>query len=388
MRSAAAHLVATQKPSGFLLYGFDFLEDREFEADTMSGENLTRQAFAGAALADYYALTGDARAGQAVGEMLEALRRHSLPIGKRPLQAVVESTRLLSAPILRYRIVSSLGALGLLYTTHGPGAVPSPDSDYAKAHAGAVALALVGELRYARRSDDKRFADQRQRWLDALIGLKMPGRGFRQTPASIDHNPFYDGEAWFALALHRRAFPDDARVRDALAEVDDDLLRLYAEGTRIEFFHWGTMAAAARFADTGQRRFLELVRTYVDAYLQRAVRREVQGNACSILEGMVDSLAALIAAGEGNSDLAAQARDWVARELRKTERLQIRTDQRELRFANANIRAPRLVEFAGAYRAGLFSTSTQVDFTAHCLSAMVKMARGGLLPETAGRRLP
>jgi hypothetical protein len=49
--------------------------------------------------------------------------------------------------------------------------------------------------------------------------------------------------------------------------------------------------------------------------------------------------------------------------------------QKELVFSNARIIAPRMQEFAGSFRGGVHSAYTQVDYTQHCLSAMVKLER-------------
>jgi len=59
------------------------------------------------------------------------------------------------------------------------------------------------------------------------------------------------------LTEYRRAFPEDRRVGDVLADVDADVMKLFEHEYRIEMFHWGAMAAAARFADTKDVRFLK-----------------------------------------------------------------------------------------------------------------------------------
>lgn len=367
--------LTVQKPSGFMPYGFNFLENRESEPETLSAENLTRQAGTASALADYYALTKDERAKPALQQYLRAFGRHSLPIGKRRLQRLVESTRLLSIPIGRYKIHAALKKYGLLYETTGPGKVLSPDADYGKAYTGALALALLTEVRYSSVSGDGDFADLRGAWLEALIGLRIPGAGFRLTPTSIDATPYFDGEAWLALAEYNRAFRDDRRASEFLADLDAALMGNYGRQFNIDFFHWGTMAAAARFADTKDKRFLDFVKAQTGAFLDRRKKRPDNSNNCASVEGVADAIGALHRAGEGKSELTGRAREWIAAEMRKARQLQIRPGQKELVFLNARIVAPRIADFAGSFRSALHAADTRVDFTQHCVSAMVKLER-------------
>jgi hypothetical protein len=367
--------LAVQKPSGFMPYGFDFLEDEESEPKTMSGENLTRQAATAAVLADYYALTKDQRTRPAIQRFLRAFGRYSLPIGKNRLQTLVENTRLLSMPFGRYKIQAAMEQFGLLYETTGPGKVLSPSADYSKAYTGAVAFALLTELRYSQTSGDTSFAYLRQAWLEGLIGLRIPGDGFRQIPTSIDATPYFDGEAWLALAQYHRAFPQDHRVSEFLTDVDDALLKKYGGEFKIDFFHWGTMAAAARFADTKEKMFLDFIKAQTEAFLDRKKNQVDNNNTCASVEGVADALGALFSAGEEDIELRKRIMGWVATEMRKVKKLQILPGQKELVFSNARIFAPRMHEFYGSFRSGIYAADTRVDLTAHCVSAMVKLTR-------------
>jgi len=367
--------LAVQKPSGFMPYGFDLLENKESEPRIMSAANLTRQTGTASALADYYALTQDQRAQLALQRFLRAFGRNSLPIGKSRMQTLVEKTRLLSMPFGRYKIQAALKRFGLLYKTTGTGKVLSPNADYSKAYTGAVALALLTEVRYAQTSGDTRFADLRHAWLDGLIGLRIPGDGFRQIPTSIDATPYFDGEAWLALAEYHRVFPQDRRVNEHLTDVDASLMKKYGGEFKIDFFHWGTMAAAARYADTKEKKFLDFIKTQTAAFLHRKKDQVDNSNNCASVEGVADALGALLSAGEGNSDLAERARSWVATEMRKAKLLQIQPGQKELVFSNARITAPRMQEFSGSFRSGIHAADMRVDFTQHCVSAMVKLSR-------------
>lgn len=369
---------AAQKPSGLFAYGFDFLEDIESEKDTLSAMQLVRQAFAGAVLADYQLLTGDSRAREPVRKLLVALRIHSLPIGKSELQTFIEQGRVLSLPVGRYKLHVALERFGLLYEKQGAGLVLSPSSDYAQAHTGATALALLTEVWYSQATGDSSFSDSRRAWLEALIGLRIPGVGFRQLPTSIDHTPYYDGETWLALAEYHRAFPQDFRAASALADADADLLASYGSAFQLDFFQWGTMAASARYRDTRDPRFLRFVSAQMSAFLQRKAKAN-KDNTCAVAEGVADGLAALIAGGAGTGDLANKARAWIAREMAKAETLQVKTGQHGLEFANARVVAPRMSEFAGDFLEGTNQPKTQIDLGAHCISAMIKVRRNALL---------
>jgi len=375
IKLAVNRWLAVQKPSGFMPYGFDFLEDEESEPKTMSGTNLTRQTYTAAVLADYYVLTKDQHTRPAIQRFLSAFGRYSLPIGKSRLQTLVESTRLLSMPFGRYKIHATLNRLGLLYETSGPGKVLSPTADYSKAHTGAVALALITELRYSQASGDNRFADLRHAWLEGLIGLRIPGNGFRQLPTSIDTTPYYDGEAWLALAQYHRAFLQDQRVSELLNDVDDTLMKKYGGEFNSQFFHWGAMAAAARYADTKEKKFLDFIDAQTRAFLDRRTNQVNSDNTCASVEGVVEALNTMVSAGEGGNELAGRGRTWVAAEMQKAAQLQIQPAQKELVFSNARITAPRMPEFSGSFRSGIYAAYTQVDFTAHCVSAMAKLKR-------------
>lgn len=373
IRLAVDHWLAVQRPSGLLPYGFDFLADEESEPDAVSMANLARQIYAASVLADYYARSGDARARPALARFLSAFGERSMPIRKGRLQALVEATHVLSVPVGRYKLQSALTRLGLMYEEQGPGSVPSPDRDYGHAYAGSVALALLTELRYSETSGDARFANLREAWLEGLLALRIPGRGFRQLATTIDPAPYSDGQGWLALAEYHRRFPQDRRVADALADVDGSLLQIYGREYRPMFYHWGTMAAAARYSDTRDARFLALIKFQTAAFLEHS--RKSDGNDCASAEGMADARAALMMAGEDSGALAEKMRDWLAAEMDKATRLQIGPGREALVFANARVVAPRLRDFAGSFLAGRGDLKTQIDYTAHCVSAMLKLQR-------------
>lgn len=159
-----------------------------------------------------------------------------------------------------------------------------------------------------------------------------------------------------------------------LQDVDDSLIGGYAEKYNIDFYQWGTMAAAARYADSKDAKFLNFIKDQTSAFLDHK-RKPDSDNNCASVEGMADALTTLVNAGQGNSDLSGRAREWIMQEMNKAEKLQIQPGQKELVFSNARLVAPRLEEFAGSFLAGRDNITTQVDFTAHCVSAMIKLQR-------------
>ena len=366
--------LAVQKPSGFLPYGFNFLEDKESEPDSMSAANLARQAGTAAVLADYYALTKDPRVRPALEKFLTAFGRHSLPIGKSRTQKLIEETRILSIPWGRGKIHNVLEWLDVLYEKQGSGKVLSPNEDYGGAFAGTVALALLTELRYAQPSQDDSFSGLRLAWLEGLLTLRIPGGGFRKFPTSIDPTPYSDGEAWLALAEYHRHYPQDKRVADTVVSVDNSLIKIYGGDFNIHFFHWGTMAAAARYADSNDAKFLEFIKNYTGSFLES--KQELASyNDCASVEGVADALATLFSAGEGQSGLAKRARAWISREMAKTRAMQIEPGQKEMVFANSRVLAPRLREYTVSILVDRYELKTQVDSTSHCVSAMIKLQR-------------
>jgi hypothetical protein len=366
--------LVVQKPSGFLPYGFNFLEDKESEPDSMSTANLARQAVTAAVLADYYAFTKDPRARPAIEKFLTAFGSHSLAIGKSLTQRLVEKTHLLSMPVERNKIRNALERLGLLFDKQGPGKVLSPNMDYSGVYTGTVALALLTELRFARTSQDESFSNLRQAWLEALLMLRIPGGGFRGFLTSIDPTPYADGEAWLALAEYHQQFPQDTRVAEMLASIDDSLIKIYGSDFTIDFYHWGTMAAAARYTDSKEAKFLDFIKNQTSAFLD-GKQQLASFNDCASVEGVADALATFVSAGEGDSELSGRARAWIAREMTKTEGLQIKPGQQELVFTNARVSAPRLKEFTGSFLWDRYELKTQVDNTSHCVSAMIKLQR-------------
>ncbi len=379
IRLAVDRWLLDQKPSGFMPYGFDFLEGKESEPDSMSAPNLVRQAYAAAVFADYYNSTHDERARPALQRLLTAMGRSSLPIGKSKTQALIEKTRILSMPFGRYKITAALDTLGLLYDPTGSGMLLSPSADYSNAYTGATALALLTELRYSQASGHASFSALRDSWLDGLLAMRIPGDGFRKFPTSIDTVPYFDGEPWLALALYHAIFPHEPRVVEILPDVDAALMKKYSGDFEFDFFHWGVMAAALRYADTKDQKFLDFVKTLTQGFLDYNKAKLKNDNNCALVEGVADALGAMHNAGEGGSELAQKAHEWAKAEMTKAMQLQIQPGQTEVVFANAKVVAARMQGFSGHFRGGIYTFDTQVDLTAHCVSALLKLRRYGLI---------
>ena len=376
MRLTVDGWTSSQK-DGLFPYGFDFLADKALEPQKMSAPNLARQAFVAFTLARYYEYTRDSQLREPIAKALAALQARSLPIGKSAAQRAFESARILSFPVARWRLQTALERGGLLYQRTGEGTVVSPDANYNNALAGTVALALLTEVVYSRASGDERFAAQREAWLEGLLALRIPGGGFRQDPTLIDDSDYDNGEGWLALAVYSDAHPDDTRAAAVLAQLDEVLMRRYAENPSQYFFQWGAMAAAQRYRTTHDARFLAYLRRQGSDFIELSRKRlRPEENNCVAMEGFAAILATLRAAGEHESAATGTIGEWLLQEVAKLPKLQIQKGQRGLALGGeAYLRAPRMADYAGGFLRGLYSPVTRVDVGGHCLSAMVMLER-------------
>jgi hypothetical protein len=382
MRLTVDSWVASQSAEGFLPYEFGFLDGLAKEVERMSRPNLIRQTLAGAALAAYYQYSMDRRLQDPIRRALEGYRSRSIPIGKSATQAWLEKARLLSVPIGRWKLKMVLDRLGLLYQASGSGLVPTPDGTYAMATPGAVALALLTEVVYSRASGDESFSQLRSAWLEGLLSLHIPGRGFRQDATSIDDDDYYsNGEGWLALAVYSDRFPEDRRVERTLREVDDALMERYSNAPQRGFFHWGAMAAARRFRTTRDPRFIAFLRAQATLFLDRFQRQLRPGeNNCAAMEGLAATLAVLPRTGERVDPLAENVRGWLKAEQAKLPKLQIQPGQELIALnGDAYLRSSRIADFSGAFLAGLYDPEVRLDVSAHCISAMVMIEQDHLL---------
>ena len=324
-------LLAVQTNDGLFLYDFDFVRGR-----TSKRNSIVRQAGTVYALAEYYGHSRDQR-------MRDPLRR-------------------------------ALAALGRQSVEVGDGALVSKDGTVDGAKVGATALTLLAEMYYFGTSGDDRFERDRQAWLRGLLALQRPGAGFRRAPGAETESPYYNGEVWLALALHALTF-ESPEVARSLSQVEPYLMATYGQEPHIGFFHWGLMAAHLRWRATGEARYATFVRDQVRNYLEE-LRPNLNPNAntCYALEGLFPALD-MIAADVALRDALG---DRVDREFKKILGFQIRPGQDRLDLGDGTLLiSPRLQDFVGAFVAGRKRPSTRIDFTQHCVSALIKARQHG-----------
>jgi len=372
LQRTAEYLLAAQLPSGLFVYDFDFVADRSVEPD-----NIVRQAGVAYILAEYYRYSPDPRVRRAIEATLRRLGDLSLPIGKSRLQSALEQTGLLSVPIGRYKLRAALERFGLLYRPSGEGKVISLDGKYAFALTGAGAVALLAEMQYYQATSDNRFGSLRSAWLEGLLNLRIPRRGFRISPGFIDDTPFFDGEGWLALAYYHGVFPRDERVRSALENLEAYLMTRYAADVTTGFYQWGTMAAALRLEQTSDLKFLGFIRAQAQTLLEAPRRDEWRGDSsCAHMEGLAVAARVLRAQPDLDRLLLEKVVARLDEEMAKNRTLQIPPNEGRMAFGkDVQLISPKLRDFAGAFLVSRFRPYTRVDETAHCLSAMTKLAR-------------
>jgi hypothetical protein len=370
MRLTVDYLLAAQRPSGLFAYDFNFLEGKPKEP-----ENIVRQASGAYFLAEYYSQTRDERVRPAIEVALTALDAQSLPIGRSALRSLLDRIGLITLPAGRTKLRVALEWLD--FSRRGAeGKVVSADRRYANAWAGATPIALLAELQYRQAASDERFAGQRAAWLEGLRALHVPGGGFRAFPYSLEGSAYVDGQGWFALALYASALPLDESRAAWLAELDGRLMTRYGREFSFQFYHWGTMAAAVRWKQTSDDRFVRFIREQARAALDRPEWTTARDeNTCAPLEGLATAAAILRGRADVERGLRGRIRDRLDTEVAKNRALQIQPDQTRLPSPDGSHRSlPRLRDFAGAFLAGRFVPYTRIDYTGHCLSVMVKLA--------------
>ncbi len=377
---AVDHLLASQLPSGLLSYDFDLLTGAPTGRD-----HIARQSGVISFLAEYYLDSHDERVRPAIEKALDAFGRLSLPVGKRWIQSALEQTGLLSVPVGRWKLQRALGRLGLLFVTDGHGKLLGAGPDYASAPTGATALALLAELQYAEATGDQRFRALREAWVKGLLTLHIPRGGFRMGPTSIDTSPFYDGEAWLALAYYSRLHPRDERVRSLLAGLDVYLVHRYRDETRTGFYQWGAMAAVERLRATSDDRFVRFLAAQAQKATQATASEKAPGSeGCADVEGLV-SAAAVLRERRTDDLLVGRIEERIDRVMTGARRLQIPPQARRLAFADgAYLVSPKLAHLGGAFLESAAKPYTRIDFTGHCLSAMTKLQRYGLASRRSG----
>jgi hypothetical protein len=372
LRRAADHLVGVQLRSGLFAYDLDVAS-----AEPTGRENLVRQAGALAALGESLALAGDARVEGALRAGLEALAARSLPVGRGRVQGLLEGLGAFDGESPRRE--RALRALGVLHRPEGDGLLVAADGSYRRATAGATALALLAELAYRRATGDERFAGVRAAWARGLRALHVRGSGVREHPLTLRRSPYFEGETWLAFARLHADLPEDAENLAALRSLETVLMRRYRERPSKSFYHWGARASAERYRGSGEARFSDFAAQQAGWALAALPPTELRhGNSCWLVEGLAAAYPTFAERPE-LAALASRVRERVTAELERIRALQIQPGQDRVALAaGGELFAPVLRAHAGAYLAGPYRAYLRIDFTQHCISALLAARASGL----------
>lgn len=132
------------------------------------------------------------------------------------------------------------------------------------------------------------------------------------------------------------------------------------------------MAAAVRWETTRDPRFAAFIEQQTLNAMKWLSEPRVH-NTCATVEGLATAARVLRDAGRPN-DLLSSIDQHITTEMRKNYEFQIPPNTGRLDVRNgASVVSPRLEEFAGAFFHERDRPYTRIDFTGHCLSAMVKL---------------
>jgi hypothetical protein len=321
---AAAYLRDAQLENGLFRYEYNFLTGRWSRKD-----NVVRQAGTAFALAFYHQQRAHEPTRQAVVRSLTALAARSIP--------------------------------------HGEGLLVSEDGSPEKARTGATALALAAAVLAG--IDSAPIAA----WRDGLLALQRDDGRFARTPLDERPSGYYDGETWMALGL-LAARDDDPALAQALARADSGMLRAYGAEVDITFYHWGQLAAATRYAKTGDPALVAFAAGQTQSFLDSA-RPKVSSNSnsCYSLEGLAAAYV-LIATDQRLAPLAQRIAERIQAELAHNLSLQVQREQEAfLLREGAELRLAELPLFAGAFLNARYQMKTRIDSTQHCLAALLQV---------------
>ena len=377
---AAHQLMGAQLPSGQFAFEHDFvLGGRRPGTELGMGRvaYVTREAAAAYGLSNYFLYDKDAGVARAIKAVLRKLGELSLPIAKAPGQETLESTGILALPLGRYKLHGALQWLGLLYSPTGEGRLVSYDRSYETAWGGATALSLLTELQFYRASHDPQFTALRRAWLRGLLVL-YDGGGFRMLPGSIDENVMSNSEIWLALAYYTRLFADDPATAAIVAQMDDYMMRTYATLPNADFYSWGMNAAAQRLAATSDTKFRRFIAQQTRAYLDSiAPPPGSSENSCDVVEGLGTALRVLTATADPDRGLIRRLRQRIDSEMAKNLSLQIQPGQTRIELGNGTyLSSPSVADYAGAFLAGRHEPYVRIDYTEHCISALMELGEG------------
>lgn len=375
---AARQLMGAQQPSGQFVFDYDFLLGGGrpgTELDVGRLEYITREAAAAYGLSRYFLYDRHPDIGRTLKSFLGNVRELSLPISKAPGQSVLEAIGILSLPIGRDRIAATLQWLNILYHPTGEGRLVSYDRSYETAWGGATALSLLAELQFFHASGDPQFAALRQAWLQGLLVLYDTGKGFRRLPGSIDENALSNGEIWLALAYYTHLFPDDRVTSALVARLDDYMINTYSARPNAGFYSWGTSAAVQRLETTSDTKFRTFIGRITRVYLgNTSLLPSAGANSCAAIEGLAAALRVLSSEESPDQNFIVRLRQYVDSEMDKNLLLQIRKGQTRVELGNgAYLYAPSLADHAGAFLAAAQEPYVRIDFTEHCIAALLEL---------------
>ena len=326
---AATHMGSIQRKTGFFSYEFNFVTGEWSRSD-----ELVRQAGAGYGLGEY-------------------LTTHQDPIAKEALKKALKAY---SASSVSFR-------QGKLLAFNG---------DLKTAETGATALAMAAALQYRKATGGREFDGDIEAWMRGLLELYHPGGGFANSAVDNEESPYFNGETWLAVAMYFESFPD-AKLKSLLMDIDKAMINQYAKAPDIGFFHWGLMASAKRFEQTRDAKLIDFAAGQVTAFLgEMRPNFDTEVNSCYSVEGMASVLPELQRNGKYNA-LATRLLGRVRQEMTKNIAMQILPDQKVLQLVSGrSLIAPEIPRYAGAFINGLDRPDIRIDFTQHCLSALIK----------------
>lgn len=328
MHEAAHHLVRQQTPAGLFHYEFDLVKGKYTRQN-----NIVRQAGAAYGLAEYLAYKRDATVEQALVRAIKALEAKTL--------------------------------------VYKGGGVVSLNTTLKKASTGATALSLLAALHYQQTTKNQQFAPLIQRWLKGLVSLYTDKKGFQRSPKSQDESPYFNGEGWLALGVYAQMFPNDIVVQAILEQLETYLMTKYTKKFDISFFHWGLMATIKRYEPTQDQKFLTFATHQIQSFFKVQPKYRPHVNACYSIEGLIPSYYYL--KKRGQEALAKKIKERLDIELAKTKKFQVPKNAKSIKInKTTEIHSETLPSLSGGFINGDSRPQLRIDFTQHCLSALIK----------------
>lgn len=378
IHSAVAQLNRSQLSSGFFPYDYDFISGNSTDMAEIDGVNLVRQAGGAFVLGEYLEACIHQPTTQTLTTFIEKAVSRSLPISKGYLQRGLEWLGLYNRWQIWVPLREPLYRSGLLFSTEGEALLVTVHEDYESAWPGATALTLIAALKYRRATTDRQFDEMITRWKNGLLALKVPGRGFREAPHYLSESPYVNGEGWLAIAEYSRIFPEDDNANQILLELDKYILQKYGDGGNSRFYHWGTMAAVVRSDMSQDGRFDDFIYRLTEHYLNTEEQKEYPiVNRCSAVEGLATFVAFMNNRGLRTDPLVLRARKFIALTMAANRQLQVDA-KFAASLANGEKHLSALDRYQGAFVKSLDDPVMRVDYTQHCINAMLRMYKAGI----------